>query len=170
MSRELNRDIFGDISTMVQARTQRPTAEALPTVSPEDLKIMGYQLDSIQKKMKEYESKLEVLASRWDEVSASSRLRFERIQSHFQRQGEAIQANFKDVHSKVATIAGKVSERKVNEASISEMIERHQAVVQTFDARLQQMQKVISEQELQLMSSRSELKEALKELAKLKRF
>ena len=98
-----------------------------------------------------------------------SKLRFERIQGHFQRQAEGIQASFRDIHSKVATVAGRINERKMSDGAITDLIQRHQQVVQTFEVRLQQLQKVMSEQELQLMNSRSELKEALKELDRLKR-
>jgi chromosome segregation ATPase len=169
MSRELNRDIFGELNS-TQRPAQRPHAESAPAVSAEDLKIMSYQVESLSKKLKEFESKFEVLGSRWDEIAASTKLRFERIQSHFQRQGEAIQSNFREVHSKVAQMGTKLNEKRMSEASIKEMVERHSSVVQSFEVRLNQMQKVLSEQELQLLNSRAELKDAQKELARLKKF
>jgi chromosome segregation ATPase len=169
MSRELNRDLFGTPANSMPRPNARSSAEVAPMATIEDLKLMSFQIDTLSKKLKEYEAKTESLASRWDEFSASSKLRFERIQGHFQRQGEAIQSSFRDVHAKVATIASRINERKMADVSIQQMVERHQQVVQSFDARLHQLQKVLSEQELQLMNSRSELKEALKELALLKR-
>ena len=168
MSRELNRELFGEPLSAATRPNFRSSAETAPA-SVEDLKIVSFQVDTLNKKLKEFEAKLEMLGSRWDEFSGSSKLRFERIQGHFQRQGETIQSSFRDVHTKVATIASKMNERKMSDIAIKEMVERHQQVVQTFEAKLQQLQKLMSEQEFQLMNSRSELKDALKELAKLKR-
>jgi chromosome segregation ATPase len=168
MSRELNRELFGEKQSPSSSR-QIAKADGPAPASGEDLKMVSFQVDSLNRKLKEYESKLEILSSRWDELSGSSKLRFERIQSHFQRQSEVIQNSFRDVHSKVATIASKLNERKMADTNIREMVDRHQQVVQTFEVRLQQVQKVLSEQELQLMNSRSELKDALKELERLKR-
>jgi hypothetical protein len=62
-----------------------------------------------------------------------------------------------------------VNERKVSEGVVKEMVERQSSLIQTFEVRMQQLQRVISEQELQLMNARSELKEALQELSRLKK-
>ncbi len=100
--------------------------------------------------------------------SDSNRKRFEKIQAHLQKHGEAVQAAFRDVRAKIEAVAGRINDRQVSESSIREMVERQQRLVQSFEFRLQQAQKVMSEQELQLMNSRSEIKETLRELARLK--
>lgn len=173
MPRELNRELFGNLS---QAKEQPGNGESgwqrngVPqNVSMEEFKILSFHVDNLNRKLKEMESKVETLASRLSESMSSSKLRFERVQGHFQRQGEMIQTNFRDVSSKVAQLTSRVNERKLAETSMKEMVDRHQQMVQTFEARLTQVQKVISEQELQLMNSRAELKDCMKELARLKR-
>lgn len=169
MSRELNRDIFGDMNAAIKPNAEKKKSTIEAPVSAEDMKLFGFQVESMSRKLKDLESKFEVLASKCDELTSSTKLKFERVQAHFQRQGESMTSNFRETNSKVATIATKLNERKLHEINIKEMVERHQQVVQAFELRLQQMQKVITEQEYQLMNSRAELKDALKELAKIKK-
>ncbi len=57
----------------------------------------------------------------------------------------------------------------MSDAKIQELVDRHNQLVQSFEVRITQMQKVMAEQEMQLMTSRSELKEAQRELARMKR-
>jgi hypothetical protein len=64
----------------------------------------------------------------------------------------------------------RLNERKLSENVVKEMVDRHGQVVQTFETRLQQFQKVMADQEMQLMHARSELKQALLELERLKKF
>jgi chromosome segregation ATPase len=170
MSRELNRDLFGEtINTQLPSRPMAKRTE-VPTMTAtnEDVKMLGYQVDTMMKKIKEFESRMETLASKWDEFSSTAKLRFERIQGSFQRQGETIQSNFRDIHSKIATVASRTNERKMSETGMQEMMERHQQVVQSFEVRLQGLQKIISEQEYQLLNTKSEMKDVMKEIVKLK--
>jgi chromosome segregation ATPase len=146
--------------------TKRP--EPTMTATNEDVKLLSYQVETVMRKIKEFESRMETLASKWDEFSSTAKLRFERIQGSFQRQTETMQSNFRDIHSKIATVASRTNERKMSETSTQEMMERHQQVVQSFEVRLQALQKSMSEQEYQLLSTKSEMRDVLKEIAKLK--
>src|ERR1700733_5906545 len=131
MSRELTHDLFGELPTLLQKTNPRPLTEVAAVATTEDLKFVGFQVDGMSRKLKEFESKLELMSSKMDEFSATNRLRFERIQGHFQRQTEAIQSNFRDVHQKIATVASRINERKLSDANITDMVERHQQLVQT---------------------------------------
>lgn len=173
MSRELNRDLFGEPTQnsthpTPNSRPNTRKSEVVMPASSEDVKMLNYQVDVMAKKIKEFESRMETLASKWDEFSATAKLRFERIQGSFQRQAETIQSNFRDIHSKIAAVASRTNERKMSEVNTHEMIERHQQVVHSFEVRLQQLQKTMSEQEFQLISTKSEIKDILKELMKMK--
>lgn len=169
MSRELNRDLFGEpASTQLPSRPMTKRPEPTMTATNEDVKLLSYQVETVMRKIKEFESRMETLASKWDEFSSTAKLRFERIQGSFQRQTETMQSNFRDIHSKIATVASRTNERKMSETSTQEMMERHQQVVQSFEVRLQALQKSMSEQEYQLLSTKSEMRDVLKEIAKLK--
>ncbi|MGE0525796.1 MAG: hypothetical protein AB7G93_17800 [Bdellovibrionales bacterium] len=167
MARELNRDLFGN----------RPAAEgdaqgipATPAYAKaDDVRAAYLHIEAISRRIKEFESRVETMHTKVEDLAAQNRQRFERVQGAFQRQNESIQNGFGDMNSKIAAVVSRVNERKVAEGMIKEMVDRHAAVVQTFEVRMQQLQRVISEQELTLMNARSELREALQELARLKK-
>lgn len=168
MARELNRELFSLRPALEPVENDSP--RALPQVRPDEIRALHLHIESMNRKMKEFESRVETMHTKVEEVIAQNRQRFERVQGHFQRQNEMLQSALSDVHSKIAQVVSRVNERKISEGVVKEMVDRHGSVVQAFETRLQQFQKVMSDQELQLMHARSELKEALHELAKLKKF
>lgn len=178
MARELNRELFGTPHPMqeaegtgrgVPAGTGAVTYPQAAPVKPEEVRVIQLHLETMSRRMKDFESRVEVMHTKVEEVVAQNRQRFERVQGHFQRQNEMLQNSLGDVHSKIAQVVSRMNERKINENMVKEMVDRHGAVVQAFEVRLQQMQKVMSDQELQLMHARSELKQALFELSRLKK-
>lgn len=168
MARELNRELFGGLGT-------RPEPAAKEAAGPvyaksEDVHRLHLHVEAMNKRMKEFESRVETLSIKVEEMVSQNKGRFERVQSAFQRQNEMIQGAFADVNAKMAQVVSKVNERKVSDGVVKEMVERQASLVQTFEVRMQQLQRVINEQEMQLMSARAELKEALQELARLKKY
>jgi len=170
MARELNRELFGARSTRELEAKAGSEPEAPSWARADELRVLSLHYENLSKRFKEYESRTETLNTKVDEVVRTNKMRFERVQSHFQSQGEMVKNGFADMNDKIAQVLSRVNERKVNEGMIKEMVDRHAQVVQAFEVRLQQLQRVLSEQELQLMNARSELKEALQELSRLKKF
>jgi chromosome segregation ATPase len=167
MARELNRELFGAsrANETLAGENNSPVAFA----KAEEVRVLHMHIENLSKRLKEFESRLETMYTKTDELTKTNKQRFERVQGHFQSQGERIQAGFNDVNSKIAQVVSRVNERKVSEGVVKEMVERQSSLIQTFEVRMQQLQRVISEQELQLMNARSELKEALQELSRLKK-
>ena len=170
MARELNREIFGNLSPM--GGKEREGVHPAPQASyakADEVKVIHLHIENMNKRMKEFESHLELLGTKVDDLMAQSKQRFERVQGHFKNQTEMVKNGFSDFHGKMAQVVSRVNERKVSENVIKEMVERQASLVQTFEVRMSQLQKIISEQEMQLINSRTELKEALSELARLKK-
>ena len=167
MARELNRELFGP----------RPGAEIdaqMPPATPayakaDEVRALSLHIETVSRRMKDFESRVETMYTRVEEMTGQNKQRFERVQGHFQRQNEMLRTSMMEVHNKIAQVVSRLNERKLSENVVKEMVDRHANVVQTFETRLQQFQKVMSDQELQLMHARSELKQALQELAKLKK-
>ncbi len=172
MARELNRDLFGSYNERDGADPSSAGA-TLPTTAfakAEEVRVLNLHIENLSKRMKEFESRVEVMTTRTDEITSTNKQRFERVQGHFKNIGEQLQSGLNDVNAKIAHVVSRVNERKVSEGVIKEMVERQASLVQTFEVRMQQLQRVISEQELQLMNAKTELREALQELARLKKF
>lgn len=167
MARELNRDLFAH---RAPSEPEAPGGyPSVPQVKSEEIRVLQLHMETMSRRMKDFESRVEVLNTKVEEVVVQNRQRFERVQGHFQRQNEMLQTSQGEVHNKIAQVVSRLNERKVAENVVKEMVDRHGAVVQAFEVRLQQLQKVMSEQELQLMHARSELKQALHELSRLKK-
>ncbi|MGZ3723435.1 MAG: hypothetical protein ACXVA9_10920 [Bdellovibrionales bacterium] len=167
MARELNRELFGN---RLMQDTEGSASAAPASAKAEEVRVLHLHIESLSKRMKEFESRVETMHTKVEEVVTQNRMRFERVQSTFQRQTEMLQNALGDVHNKIAQVVSRLNERKISEGVVKEMVDRHGQVVQSFESRLNQFQKVMSDQELQLMHARSELKEALHELARLKKF
>lgn len=168
MARELNRELFGAPTTR---ESQDGAVGSTPTAfaKAEETRVLHLHIENLNKRMMEFASRLEVMQSKVDDVVSQNKQRFERVQGHFKNQAEMAQSGFNDMNNKIAQVVSRVNERKVSENVIKEMVERHSHVVQAFEVRMQQLQRLISEQELQLINSRGELKQALHELSKLKK-
>jgi chromosome segregation ATPase len=167
MARELNRELFGPKGKLdPEMQNGQPQAFA----KADEVRALHLHMENLSRRMKEFESRVETMYTRVEELTTQNRQRFERVQSHFKGQSEMLQNALSDVHAKIAKVVSRINERKLSENVVKEMIDRHGQIVQTFEVRLQQIQKVTADQELQLMHARSELKQALQELARLKKF
>ncbi len=163
MARELNEHLFASVEPTISPPLV--STSTIPTQPHAEASLF----EAFRRKVKEVEARFDNLQSRLGDFSGQIKLRFERIQNQFTRGDEVFQAFQKDVHDKLAQLTSRVNERKLADAKIHELVERHSQIVQGFETRLASLQKVISEQELQLMNSRTELKEAQRELARLKK-
>lgn len=169
MARELNTDLLNSLKGM-ETNSDSDLAPAAPKFAKADeLRVAHLHIEALNKRIKEFESRVEVMAAKVDEMTAQNKIRFERVQGHFQRQTEMLTNGMSDMHSKLAKVVSRVNERRIEDNMVKEMVERHAHVVTAFEARMQQLQKVISEQELQLMGARSEIRAAIQEIARLKK-
>jgi len=168
MARELNRELFGNVGP-AQDRASESQTPAVAYAKADEVRVLHLHIENLSKRLKEFESRVETMHTKTDDMLTQNKQRFERVQGHFKAQNEQFNNGMLDMNNKIAQVVSRVNERKVSENIVKEMVERHASVVQAFEVRMQQLQKVMSEQELQLMATRSELKQALHELSRLKK-
>ena len=169
MARELNKELFGNLGAYPERANEPTNGPQVAYAKADEVRVLHLHIENLSKRLKEFESRVETMQTRTDDMIGTNKQRFERVQGHFKAQNEQFQTGMLDINNKIAQVLSRVNERKVSENVIKEMIERHSSVVQTFEVRMQQLQKLISEQELQLINTRSELKSALQELSRLKK-
>ncbi len=167
MPRELNPELFGSKKPAPEPVSTAPSQPSW--LKEEDGKVLALRLEALRKKLKELEAAIETQNGRQKDGQEGLKVRFDRIQQHMQRQDSQMQANSQDVHNKLAKIVSRLNERLTSDSKIEELMDRQQQVIQSFELRLSQMQKIINEQELMLAAARSELKEAQREITRLKR-
>ena len=134
MARELNREIFGNLAP-VQAAQPQGANQSPAFAKADDIRIVQMHVESLSRRMKEFESRVETMHTKVEEVISQNRQRFERVQSHFKGQTEMLQNALGDVHNKIAQVVSRMNERKLNEGMIKEMVDRHGQVVQSFETR-----------------------------------
>jgi len=181
MPRELNKDLFESLKRDLEkaegglsSRDQysRASSSSYPQgfqLTEKEWVQLIEQLRQMIRKQKDLEVALQRMETSTIEKLGSAKIRIERIGAGAQRLDEKSQLKFAEIAEKLGSLVGKVTERKVSEQKIEEMLSRHNQTVQNFELRLQQLQKVFSEQELKLVGYQSALRDALTELDRLKR-
>ena len=185
MPRELNPELFESLKREIEAAESaqatanrdlvRPASSASTMFEPEfevreeDWAAVVEQIRKLTKTMKDLEVSQQRQDTRNQEVLGAAKIRIERIGTGAQRLDEKSQMKFAEIAQKLASLTSKVTERKVSDGKIEDLLNRHNQTVENFELRLQQMQKVINEQEMQLMSYKSALTEAKREMEKLRR-
>ena len=157
MSRELHNQFFQSSPESVSAT--KPSAE--PQTSPvviERMRDYEHKFNLISRRMREYSKQLETMDRRMNEQIQGSQSRFERMQSLLGRMEQFLKNTTQESKARISTLAGKMTERRAMDAKIEELIDRHNQLVQSFEIKMTQMQKVISEQELKLMNYESKLR------------
>ncbi len=176
MGRELNKDLFDELVPTAPLAPQRPSLGSGPWAPPpappflkeEDWKVLVSQVEQIKRRQKEQEAQLDTLNNRITEVISGIKVRFERLTGATQRLEDFFKTSIQEIHSKFASLSSRVAERKLSDAKVQEMIERHMSLVQQFDLRMNQVQKLVAEQELQLMNAKAALRETQKEIIRLR--
>lgn len=169
MSRELNPEFFPEARRSALPSQESKNKIESPPVAAEDFRLLASQVEMLKRRYKESEARLETTNTRLNDLINGSKVRFERLLGNLQRMDEMAKTAIQDLNQKQSQLASRINERRVGDAKIQELVDRHNQLVQSFEVRITQMQKVMAEQEMQLMTSRSELKEAQRELARMKR-
>jgi len=168
MSRELNPELFPELRRSEAA--PKPSESHLSEgVSEEDIRLLAGQVEILKRRLKDHESRIEMANTRITDLVNATKSKFERVLGFTQRLDEFTKSSLRDMITKHSQLVSRVNERKLDDTKIQELVDRHNQLVQSFELRMTQMQKIIGEQELQLMSSRAELQEAQREIARMKR-
>ncbi|MCM2281918.1 MAG: hypothetical protein NDI61_08750 [Bdellovibrionaceae bacterium] len=180
MQRELNPSLFGAKSASEKSSTSTgPMDPAFPSqtsmglrvpgpVAPE-FKVLEAAIHQLKLQLQASEKRHDVLVAQLHELARTTAGRFERVSQALARMENSAAQQIQELNSKYSGIASKVNERKVQDAKVQEMIDRHNNIVRGFENRLTHMQRLISEQELQLHNAQSALEDARHELQKIRR-
>ena len=175
MSRELHPKLFIDSSG------DGPLELAVPLAppSPQEL-VHGYlakDVRGLESRVQEMRVQVQALEKHSEKVTQTlhefirqTQVRFERFSQALLRLEENQTKGQKDVHEKVGTLVSRLNERRVTDNKLADLMERHNQMVRNFENRLMALQRVVSEQELQLHNAHAALDEARQELARLRRF
>ena len=166
MERELNRSLFG-----TQGLQNPAAAPAIAPRSAEldssDKQILAIQIENLKKKVKELEGKQSTTDGRLEALAKATKLKVDQSTSRLDRIEAYLKSAVQDLASKFAGLSGRVTNSKLNEDKIDALLTRHNQVVQNFESRMSQLQKIISEQELNILNHKSALEEAKAQFQRL---
>ena len=155
MAREFNPDLFGATDVDLQTKIQN--------------EVTAGGVESLKRKVREQESEIMKLSQKVDKLTLA--LEQKNVQhQHGLRSLEAqSKAATQALASKLQSLVAKFTERRVAEAKTQELIDRHNQMVQTFELRMTNMQKVTSDIEMKLMGYQATIDEIVREIRHLKR-
>jgi chromosome segregation ATPase len=170
MARELQPDLFGDLRPAPLEPADHP-AQRLPWTNDrtppapsflkeEDWRAVLGQIDQLKKRVSELESTQSLLHNRQSELIQATKTRIERMMGSCQRMDEVVKAFTAEISEKFSAVQLRMNERKLSEHKIQDMVDRHASMIQSYEVRLNSLQKILSEQEMQLMNARAALMEA----------
>lgn len=174
MSRELKRDLFADfLPPNPQGNSAKIDSSKNQTstrlIGVDEWQVLSSQLDLLKRRQKELEARQESFQQTVSQWMETTKGRFERFNSAGSRMEQFLKQTIHEINEKFAHLGGRVAERRLQETKIQEMMDRHNQVLQTYEVRLSQIQKLVQEQEIQLMGARASLEEARREIARLKK-
>ncbi len=169
MQKELNPDLFGDISTGQARIVQKSSSQ------PGGAKDWNLAME-MDRKMVDLRGQIQSIA---DQMNRFGKQVHEAMRGQ-QKSIEALQQDLKRIELQQDQMAQDSSQNQQKfhnqthegrqlEVKMGQMIDRHQTILRNFEVRVNQLQRIIQEKDNQLLSMQSTLVEAKGELARLKR-
>ncbi|MEZ4872474.1 MAG: hypothetical protein R2827_09585 [Bdellovibrionales bacterium] len=187
MPRELSPSLFGQPQesigmadstvssgeTNVHHESTHPQHSLMPQQAQQmdsvEAQVFSAHLEGIKERIHQLGQKMNALEVLQKSEEGSQQIKVDRFQTSVKHLESVLRQHVNDMNTKFAQVVSRFNNQKINESKIEQMIDRHAQMVQNFENKMMKMQKIISEQELQLINYRSELEQARKELARLKK-
>jgi chromosome segregation ATPase len=148
MAREFNPEIFGE-----SARSTAPTG--------------GHDVEPLKRKVRDLELQVQTLTQKIERMTMA----FEQKAMQTQNAQKTFEGHVKQALQELSqghsVLSGRITERKVADTKIQELVDRHNQLVHNFELRMTNLQKVSAEQEMKLMTYQSTIDEILREIRKL---
>jgi hypothetical protein len=155
MSRQINMDIFNE--------SYNPSSMAEKEAYP------SFEGERADPHYDEIAGRIEKLRYEVQEWAKSLNLRLEKTTQRVQALEERAVLTARENHEKLATLYSKIKETQNSDFKFASLVERHNQIVQSFELRLTQSQRLIENQAVQLAKQQDLIDDARRQLEKLKR-
>ena len=163
MQKELNPDLFGE-SGVSKTRVMDSASQNMQQVLQMDQKLL-----ELRQQVGKAIEQINQVMGQITEFMRTSQHKFEKLQSAVGALESRDQQIVLESDQKISHLNHKVSERKILDNKIQEMIDRHNTVLKSYEFRLSKLQQLIGDREEQIRSSTALLNEAKAEIARMKR-
>ncbi|OQW50297.1 MAG: hypothetical protein A4S09_00445 [Proteobacteria bacterium SG_bin7] len=155
MQRELSPNLFKDEQTPRTQSTSQVSHQV--SLANSNTKVVNDNIEALSRRIESFET-------RFEQITKNITLRMDRTMTMISHVQTQINHVSNDVNEKIVQVSAKINERRLSESRTEDMIERHNTVVKTLEARLTQMHRLLTEQQTQIHSFASALNEARAEL------
>jgi chromosome segregation ATPase len=173
MQRELNPNLFGSNASDNRGEARETSAakdlRQVVRLIETQVKEAAQQAKTASHQVRDCAAQMHQMQLKLDEINRVQSARMDRLTQAFARLEQYQGQSVRELSEKYAGVASRVNERRVSDAKIEDLIDRHNDVVQGFETRLKQMQKVIAEREMQMLKTMTVLEDARAEIARMKK-
>lgn len=162
MHKELNPDLFNE-----KKNSKMNSAES----NSSDSAQLGVDRQIFDLRMQNHAltEQLSKMTAAINEFSKNTTMKLDRHQQTLLRLEQNNNNIIFETGQKFNQMNQKISERKISDAKIHEMVERHNNIVKSFEVRMNHLQKLLAEKDAQTNAMHTALNETKMELARLKR-
>jgi peptidoglycan hydrolase CwlO-like protein len=167
MQKELNPDLFSDRS---KNRPQEGSL-AVPHYGSNDHSIVNIEnkVNELRDQVIGVQSQIQGFIGQINEFAKVTQMKIDRLNQSVAKIEQSHNNLIADSGQKLSLLSNKIGERRSLDLKVQEMMDRHSNILRSFEVRMNQMQKVLSDKESQLVTAMAALNEAKMEIARLKR-
>ena len=133
-----------------------------------EINELKQQLKLSQKRQDALDEKISKLSSQSFEAIKTNFHKLERLSKEFARIDEFQKKLYEEFHKNFASMNSKINEKRMNDSKVEELLDRQNMVIRNFENRLASLQRILSEKEGQLMNYANLLRDAQREMDRLK--
>ncbi len=112
----------------------------------------------MQKRVGDLEGRLETSNDRLMELAKASKERFDRLQTAITHLDMGFKKNSQDLRMEIAKITGMVTQKKVAENKIQDLMSQYNTMISQYESRIQEIRRVLSHQDIRLLELDARLK------------
>lgn len=168
MQKELNPELFSDVPKTRRA-VESPLSLQTMGVTDSNLHLMEAKVQDLKVNMHTLQDQMNRFVAQINEFAKGTQVKIDRISQSVSKLEVSHHAAITESGQKMSMLSNKLGERRTMDLKVQEMIDRHNNILRSFEVRMNQMQKVLSEKEAQLLATTSALNDAKMEIARLKR-
>jgi len=164
MQKELNPELFGT-GVVGQSRYKEESVMPHRQVMATEEKIA-----ELRTQVKFVMEQMAGLVAQVNEYIKSSQMKLERMQTGLKAMENNHSSTRGETEQRFAHIHHRLSERKIMDGKVQDMMDRHSNVLRTFESRMNHLQTMLAEKDAQVVAAQAALNDAKMEIARLKRF
>lgn len=167
MQKELNPELFGEGSHQ-KTRVVEPASGAYSQSFQQVLSV-DQKLADMRGQILATVEQVNRFVAQMNDFVRGSQAKFDKISAALVQLEKNDEAVSLDNAQKLSQLSQKLGERKALDMKVQEMVDRHNTVLRSYELRLSQLQKLISEREQQIMNLTAVVNESKMEISRLKR-